>query len=969
MHVCAPIGTPEERASGKIWPGNWIDATGYAVKYEIRPGVCTIHTGADLNLNKPFFDLDAHSAVVSIADGVVLYAARPPGSNSGNVIIIDYSEAAGEPLIGRYWHAENMLVTAGRPVKMGERIASVGNAFGSFPYHLHFDLCFTDALRPGQADKKRGPTFWPGTVKGVLENFHNVKLWLQQHVTPGEIPPMTEPTTLYVQPAAGLRLRTAPNGTVLRTLAQNTEVQGFETELIGAIVWQRVTTASGPGWMGAREGTTIYLATTRVGAPPIPVGPTPYDTKNALWLWHPTGTTVAAFLQRLDNVAVNALFVKTSDGANWQGVNDPHPTLGIFNADSVQMWVDELAARGDDFHAWAVLNGLDVDGEAQRIIDVCNVPGVKSIILDIEPYADFWQGPRENVRAIMQKVRASIPTGFHIGISIDPRPQHYAAIFSDDWKPFVDSVHPQCYWVTFQEPPDVVLQTAYNTWAGFGKPIIPVLQGNAVPADIVAARRLAVSTYKAQGLSFWRDGVMDAAQLAAMDDTPDPVETLETTARINIRSKPSTTGVVRRVLDKGTLIRAQGHYSGTGANDWGKLPDEPVESYAARDFMRTPVIVVPPPAKREMFVWSNPHSNIRAEPDLQAPDVGDLVYGTKVAIEEIGMMADGYKWGKIGDGRFVAIEEQDGFPKLLQHTPPPIIILPPPHSKGRISSPIGVHYQLPANPDQREKLIAMCDVLHRAGKPLSVVTIVNDAWLVAEIRRVSPTTWINFRVVFSDRDKWPDFANNETGDTWFAYLWPHLSQGVGASSYQFANEWYSKETDVHTLTAWANMYTRLCKVCRFNQVICTVGDFSMGTIEDYHMDIFDEMFRTAAELGCPLDYHSYSANNRDGATNLSAGAEWFFMRWEKIAKKYPTLKILGGEIGNSGDGNDGHLFRPETPALMRQGAQMLTDSPYAGQYIGGAWWEIVDPRKGDFGMDDFTPILPEMQRDLLAWKP
>jgi hypothetical protein len=352
--------------------------------------------------------------------------------------------------------------------------------------------------------------------------------------------------------------------------------------------------------------------------------------------------------------------------------------------------------------------------------------------------------------------------------------------------------------------------------------------------------------------------------------------------------------------------------------------------------------------------------------------VGKAPYGQKLAIFEVDIANDNWLWGEIAEGefkgRYIALEELDGFPKLLDTTPPPIIVLPPVDPMVRVSSPIGVHYQLPALIDQARALIALCDTLHKAGKPLAAVTIVNDVWLVAEIRRVSPQTWINFRVVFSDRDPWPDFANNETGDTWFAHLWPHLSQAPGATSYQFANEWYSKETDEHTLRAWANLYIRLIDICKAHNTICTILDLSVGTIEDYHMHIFDALFRKAEQEGFPVDYHMYAANNRQGATDMSAGAEWFAMRWEKIAKLYPRLKFLGGEAGNSGDGNDGHLARPETPALIRQFARMIVDSPYGHQVIAANWWEQVHPEKGDFGKDDITPFFPEMQRDFLAWK-
>ena len=42
-----PMGTPEDRASDKVWPGAWIDATPYGTRYDAT-GKWAIHTGADL---------------------------------------------------------------------------------------------------------------------------------------------------------------------------------------------------------------------------------------------------------------------------------------------------------------------------------------------------------------------------------------------------------------------------------------------------------------------------------------------------------------------------------------------------------------------------------------------------------------------------------------------------------------------------------------------------------------------------------------------------------------------------------------------------------------------------------------------------------------------------------------------------------------------------------------------------------
>jgi murein DD-endopeptidase MepM/ murein hydrolase activator NlpD len=139
------------------------------------------------------------------------------------------------------------------------------------------------------------------------------------------------------------------------------------------------------------------------------------------------------------------------------------------------------------------------------------------MILDVEPYSGFYQGGRETVRPLMTAIRAAVPGSFHIGLSVDPRPQHYAAIFPDEWFPFVQSVHPQVYWATFHQSPEDALAAAYSTWTRFGRPIFPVLQGDTDRASMDRARTISIGKYVAKGISWWRLGVIGAAQWPAIN--------------------------------------------------------------------------------------------------------------------------------------------------------------------------------------------------------------------------------------------------------------------------------------------------------------------------------------------------------------------------------------------------------------------------------------------------------------------
>lgn len=163
---CAPVGTEEERASGEIWPGAWVDATGYCVWYFGK----WWHTGADLNLNSPKFDADAHAPVYSIAGGEV-YAVRKLDGWEW-VICIRHDEC-----VSRYAHVEDIQVEEGQAVEVGQMLARIGNAGGRYPYHLHFDIARLDSRMA------RVPGDWPS---GRLEPDEAKEAVLREYYDPAK---------------------------------------------------------------------------------------------------------------------------------------------------------------------------------------------------------------------------------------------------------------------------------------------------------------------------------------------------------------------------------------------------------------------------------------------------------------------------------------------------------------------------------------------------------------------------------------------------------------------------------------------------------------------------------------------------------------------------------------------------------------------------------------------------------------
>lgn len=254
---------------------------------------------------------------------------------------------------------------------------------------------------------------------------------------------------------------------------------------------------------------------------------TPYDSKVAVWHWKGTSipeTTIEEFARNLKNRAPNVkmVWVKTSDGPDWQGRFD-EGDMAINGPADVARWVSVLRSFDMEFHAWCVPKGTQPDIETSIIADVCNVDGVKSMILDVEPYAGFWQGGAAGVRPYMMAIRQKAGNRFHIGMTIDPRPWHFDSIFPQEWRPFVNSVHPQTYWATFRKTPEESLRQTYETWGGYGLPVVPALQGDAPVSEQRQAHTVATQQYGAPGLSWWRYGVItqfDAVNMPVEYENP-----------------------------------------------------------------------------------------------------------------------------------------------------------------------------------------------------------------------------------------------------------------------------------------------------------------------------------------------------------------------------------------------------------------------------------------------------------------
>lgn len=212
----------------------------------------------------------------------------------------------------------------------------------------------------------------------------------------------------------------------------------------------------------------------------------------------------------------DAIFVKTSNGTRWQGTSDSKAAMAITGPDAVERWVEDMDLI--EVHGWAVVRGLEPEKEADLIIAACKDTGLESMILDVEPFSNYWAGTEAAVHRLCSRIREGLGDDFHLALCPDARLNWYAKIYPQAWQPYVNSVHPQCYWQVMGRSPADVIAEAYATWGNYGKGIYPVLQTwNVDGRAIREAQDVARNRHGASGLSYFRLGVIGPSQWTAIN--------------------------------------------------------------------------------------------------------------------------------------------------------------------------------------------------------------------------------------------------------------------------------------------------------------------------------------------------------------------------------------------------------------------------------------------------------------------
>jgi hypothetical protein len=257
---------------------------------------------------------------------------------------------------------------------------------------------------------------------------------------------------------------------------------------------------------------------------------------HAVWIWQfSIDGSAAGVIETLAAYGLSAI-VKTHDGVEWMAKYDD-----VEGAIAGPAEVETMAAifeqAGVPFHAWAVVKGVDPVREAEMAAQVLQA-GARSLTLDLEWDASFWQGTPEGARRFGEELRSREEFA-RVDVSIDPRPWKMLEIPLPEFAEFTDGIRPQVYWDLFNDadhvrayeyfgfpPPDgeitpeFLVDATHELLRPFDRWVLPI--GYGAPDDASAWERFAARCRERElrEVSVWRYGIATGDVLSSLANSP-----------------------------------------------------------------------------------------------------------------------------------------------------------------------------------------------------------------------------------------------------------------------------------------------------------------------------------------------------------------------------------------------------------------------------------------------------------------
>jgi hypothetical protein len=204
---------------------------------------------------------------------------------------------------------------------------------------------------------------------------------------------------------------------------------------------------------------------------------------------------------------VCAVWFKTHDGVTWMGHIYSHPrapvsTLGIGH---LVRWYASLGLR---FLPWCVPTAEDIPREADLAIQVlaglelAGAPLQLAFDLEVEDTPNFWKGSPVQAEELIGRVRQRYPRAELTLVLYQD-----AEIGLNQIAPLFDGYSTMDYWTNYATEPEVQLLGSHQRLAGFGKPVVYGLPGDAPRSELAVALDW-IRTQAGGRCVLWRRGII-----------------------------------------------------------------------------------------------------------------------------------------------------------------------------------------------------------------------------------------------------------------------------------------------------------------------------------------------------------------------------------------------------------------------------------------------------------------------------
>ena len=152
------------------------------------------------------------------------------------------------------------------------------------------------------------------------------------------------------------------------------------------------------------------------------------------------------------------LWIKIAEG-NWNyGKHTDLDGFAFTDSNQLRYICDTLGELGVPVRLWSIPEGEDADWreEVRLVTELANNAGsnVRGLILDIEPYEQFWGSYRQVGRArdYSNMLRDSLNSNLDLWAAPDARGAKLRELRWEEWSPNVTAIMGQCYWNEFELP-------------------------------------------------------------------------------------------------------------------------------------------------------------------------------------------------------------------------------------------------------------------------------------------------------------------------------------------------------------------------------------------------------------------------------------------------------------------------------------------------------------------------------------